>query len=218
MAEYMSKREHIIEMGIKGFFDTYPFKHKQAIEILQILEKKYDLDKISLFIAKIRDICEGAACLLEQPDYKTYKNDRKSMMALLEKSKQLMDAICDDRAPIVRFITFQRLVSFNEEYETGSELASDCQEMAVQVALMIGILIRKLKQLDLRNEKAVKGRPTADGKGIVKEIAKAWEKCFEKRPTMYAGNDFEDILKIVLEGLKLKYEYPQRKIKDALKK
>jgi len=218
MSEYMTKREHIIEMGIKGFFDNYPFTHKQAITILCMLEKKYDLDKISFFIANVRDICEGAACLLHQPDYKTYKNDRKLMMSLLEKSKQLMDDICDHRAPMVRFITFQRLVSYNEEYETGSELASDCQEMAVQVALMIGILIRKMKQLDLRNEKALKGRPTADSKGIVKEIAKAWEKWFGKKPTMYAGNDFEDILKIVLEGLKLKYEYPQRKIKDALKK
>jgi hypothetical protein len=63
-----------------------------------------------------------------------------------------------------------------------------------------------------------KGRPTADSKGIVAEIAKTWERCFYKKPTKYLEGLFVDVVKIALEGLNLKYEFPQRKINAALKK
>ncbi len=203
--------------GISGFFNSYPLTHEQAYEIKELLKAKCDSQSVKRFIMKLRDILEGAACLLDQPDYKTFKNDRKIMMTALEKSKQLTEAICDANAPITRFTNFHQLLSYNDEYETGSELATDCQELALTVSLMLGMLIRKLKILDVRNEKALKGRPTADSKGIVAEIAKAWESCFNKKPTNYAGGPFDDVIKIVLKGLNLPFEYPQRKIKEGLR-
>ena len=58
--------------GISDFFDSYPFTHEQAFAIKAILERKFDSQSAIRFIMKLRSILEGAACLLDQDDFKTY--------------------------------------------------------------------------------------------------------------------------------------------------
>lgn len=197
--------------GISNFFNNYPFTHEQAFEIKRILEKKFDSQNIIRFIMKLRFILEGAACLLNQQDYKTYKNDRKAMLAIMKKSSDLLDSIRNGRS--LRYLdNFSVLLN-----EKRSELEIECLELAATTGNLLSILIRKLKNLDDTNEQRIKGRPNADSKGIVAEIARIWESCFNKKPTQYNDGSFVDVVKVVLEGLKLKYEYPQRKIKAAVK-
>jgi hypothetical protein len=193
-------------------FDCYPFTLEQAVKIKRILEKKFDPACVERFVDELRSCCEGAACLLGQPDYKTYKNDRKSMMAFLEKSSELLNTIRKGRG-VYRLSTFSLLLD-----DKRSELGFECQELAVTTGNLLSILIRNLKRLDDTNERHMRGRPSADSKGIVAEIARTWEACFNKKPTKYLEGVFVDVVKIVLEGLNLKYEYPQRKINAAFKK
>ncbi len=204
-----SKREHLA--NIENYFDCYPFTHEQAYEITRILKSKFDLKSVNEFICELRDICEGAACLLDQPDYKTYKNDRKSMLAIMKKSSDLLDSIRKGRS-IYHLENLSILLN-----DKRGELDFECQELAVTTGNLLSILIRKLKSLDDTNEQRIKGRPNADSKGIVAAIARIWESCFHEKPTKYLEGAFVDVVKITLEGLKLKYEYPQRKIKAAIK-
>ena len=99
-------------MKISNYFDCYPFTHKQAFEIKNILERKFDPESVMGFINELRDCCEGAACVLAQPDFKTYKNDRKSMLALLEKCSELLDTIRMGHG-IYNLSTFTLLHDFN---------------------------------------------------------------------------------------------------------
>lgn len=194
------------------YFDCYPFTHKQALDIKNILERKFDTESVKRFINELRSCCEGAACLLDETDFKTYKNDRKSMLALLKKSSELLDTIRKGRG-------IYHLSTFSQFLDDGlSELGYECQELAVTTGNLLSILIRKIKQLDNLNEQQRKrGRPTADSKGIVAEIARIWKTCFDKKPTKYIGGPFEKVVQKVLEGLNLTYEDPRRKISDALK-
>ena len=207
---YKSKREYILD-GIKGCFDTYPFTHEQAFDILHVLEKNYDLDRVATFIWKIRFCCEGAACLLDQPDYRTYKNDRKSMLRTLEKSKELLDAITDSRG-LYRISNYAALLG-----QEHVRPADECSKLAKATHALLEVLIDKIREFDNLNEQTMKGHPIADSNGIVREIAKAWESSLGVRPTQYAGGPFEDVVKVVLKGLNMTHEYPQRKIKAALK-
>jgi len=197
-------------------FDCYPFTREQAITIKKILVKKFNPECVEKFTNELRSCCEGAACVLDQPDFKTYKNDRKSMMVLLEKCSELFDTIRMGRG-IYNLSTFTLLDNFNTPGDKPGILSRECQELAVTTGNLLSILIRKLKELDDSNEQRMKGRPSADGKGIVTEIAKIWETCFNKKPTKYIDGLFADVVKIVLEGLNLKHEYPERKIRAALK-
>ncbi len=183
-----------------------------AEEIKNILKRKFDPERIKKFIHELRDRCEGAACLLDQPDFKTYKNDRKSMLAFLEKSSELLDTIRKGRG-VYNLSTFSKLLD-----EKRSALEYECQELAVTTGNLLSILIRKIKQLDDSNEQRLKGRPSADSKGIITEIAKIWETCLGQRPTKYRYGPFADVIKIVLEGLNLPWKDPQRKIDEAFKK
>ncbi len=198
--------------GISNFFNCYPFTHEQALEINKILEKKFDSKNVIRFIIKLRSVAEGATCLLDQTDFKTYKNDRKSMLALLGKCSALLNSIRDGRG-IYHLSNYTLLIDAKRQQNDA-----ECQELAVIVGDLLSMLIRKMKLLDDSNEKHLKGRPTADSKGIVTEIAKIWETCFNKKPTKYSGGPFEEVVQIVLKGLNLPYEYPQRKIRSALKK
>jgi hypothetical protein len=198
-------------MEISNYFDCYPFTHEQAYEIKNILERKFDPECVKKFICELRDCCEGAACLLDGTDYKTYKNDRKSMLAFLEKSSELLDTIRKGQG-IYRLSTFSQLLD-----DDLSGLGYECQELAVTTGNLLSILIRKIKCLDDSNEQRLKGRPSADSKGIVAEIARIWETCFDKKPTKYIGGPFVEVVQKVLEGLNLKYESPERKIRAALK-
>jgi hypothetical protein len=195
------------------YFDRFPFTTKQAVEIKSILERKFDPECVKIFIKKLRFCCEGAACLLDQADYKTHKNDRKSMLAFLEKSSELLNTIREGQG-IYRLSTFSQLLD-----EDLDGLGGECQELAVTTGNLLSILIRRLKRLDTLNEQhRIKGRPGADSKGIVAQIARIWETCFDKKPTKYIGGPFVEVVQIILEGLNLQYEYPQRKILAALKK
>lgn len=196
--------------GISNFFDDYPFTHEQAREITTFLGRKYDRQDIIRFIMKLRFILEGAACLLDQPDSKTYRNDRKSMLAILEKSYQLLDAIRQGRA--YRIPNYTVLL---DDDLVG--LDSECRELALTTGDLLGILIRKMKKFNEATEQRISGRPPADSKGIVRHIAKAWEEAFGKKPTRYPESAFAEVLEIVLKGLNITYKYPRRKIKDALK-
>jgi len=198
-------------MKIENHFDCYPFTHKQAYEIKRILKTKFDPESVNEFISELRDICEGAACLLDQQDFKTYKNDRKSMLTIMEKSSDLLDSIRKGRS-LCRLENFPVLRN-----DKRSELDFECQELAATTGNLMSILIRKFKNLDDINKQRIKGRPNADSKGIVAEIARIWELCFNKKPTQYNEGAFVDVVKVALEGLKLKYEYPQRKIKAAVR-
>jgi hypothetical protein len=197
---------------ISSYFDCYPFTHEQAFKIKNILEQEFDLECVKRFICELRDCCEGAACLLSQTDFKTYKNDRKSMLSFLKKCEDLLNTIREGRGPIYHLSSFSKLLN-----EKRSELEFECQELAVVTLDLLSMLIRKIKHLDDSNENRLKGRPKADSKGIVAEIAKIWENCFDKKPTKYLGGPFEQVVQIVLKGLNLRYEYPQRKIHEALK-
>jgi hypothetical protein len=208
--EIEEMRKELLE--IPGYYDCYPFTHEQAFEIKDLLIlNKFKPAQVMRFIVELRDCCEGAACLLDQPDYKTYKNDRKSMVALLEKSYALLDDIRSGRA-IRQLSDFSALDDCSRSLE-----CSECQELAVTTGNLLSLLIRKLKRLDDSMGQRFKGRPNADSKGIVAEMAKTWERCFYKKPTKYLEGLFVDVVKIALEGLNLKYEYPQRKIKAAFK-
>lgn len=199
-------------LEISNHFDCYPFTHDQAFKIKNILETKFDPECVRKFIYEVRDCCEGAACLLDGTDYKTYKNDRKSMLALLEKSSDLLETIRKGRG-IYYLSTLSQLLD-----DDLSELGSECQELAVTTGNLLSILIQRLKRLDTLNEQhRRKGRPSADSKGIVAKIARIWETCFDKKPTKYIGGPFVEVVQNVLEGLNLQYEYPQRKILAALK-
>jgi hypothetical protein len=198
-------------------FDCYPFTREQAITIKKILVKKFNPEHVEKFTNELRSCCEGAACVLDQPDFKTYKNDRKSMSALLEKCSELLDTIRMGRG-IYNLSTFTLLDNFNTPGDKPGMLYRECQELAVTTDNLLRILIRKLKELDDSNEKRMKGRPSADSKGITAEIARIWETCFDKTPTKYIGGPFVEVVQIVLEGLNLPYEYPERKIRAALKK
>lgn len=199
-------------MEISNHFDCYPFTHEQAFEIKNILEKKFDPECVEKFIYQLRDCCEGAACLLDQTDFKTYKNDRKSMLALLEKCSKLLNSIREGRG-IYHLSTFALLIDDKRQQDD-----TECQELALIIGDLLSIFIRKIKLFDDSNEQRLKGRPPADSKGIVAEVAKIWESCFDKKPTKYIGGPFTEVVQIVLKGLKLTYEYPQRKIHKALKK
>ncbi|MCK9362173.1 MAG: hypothetical protein M0P74_01000 [Syntrophales bacterium] len=198
-------------LEIPGYYDCYPFTHRQAYDIKDLLLlNKFEPAQVMRFIVELRDCCEGAACLLDQPDYRTYKNDRKSMVTLLEKSYALLNEINEGRL-IRQLSSFSAFDVHNPEY-------GECQELAVTAGNLLSILIKKIKRLDDSMGQRFKGRPTADSKGIVAEIAKTWERCFYKKPTKYLEGLFVDVVKIALEGLNLKYEYPKRKIHAALKK
>jgi len=199
-------------MKIENHFDCYPFTHKQAYEIKRILKTKFDPESVNEFICELRDICGGAACLLDQQDYKTYKNDRKAMRGIMKKSSDLLGNIRNGRS-LRHLDNFSALLN-----EKRSELELECQELAATTGNLLSLLIRKLALLDDTNEHRIKGRPNADSKGIVAEIARIWVSCFNKKPTQYNDGPFVDVVKVVLEGLELKYEYPQRKIKAAVKK
>lgn len=207
----MDKKMNTGMEEFSNHFDGFPFSHEQAFEIKNILERKFDPECVKRFIHELRDCCEGAACLLDQTDFKTYKNDRKSMLGILEKSSELLDRIRKGRG-IYHISSFSKLLN-----EKRSELELECQELAVTTGNLLSMLIRKIKQLDDSNEQRLKGRPSADNKRIVTEIAKRWESCFNKKPTKYLAGPFEEVVRVLLKGLNLKYEYPQRKISEALK-
>ncbi|MDD3847456.1 MAG: hypothetical protein PHC90_13995 [Syntrophorhabdaceae bacterium] len=204
--------------GVSSFYDDYPFTHEQAREIKMKLKGKYDHKDVTRFIMKLRFVLEGAACLLDQTDSKTYRNDRKSMLAILEKSYKLLDAI--RQGQVGRIPNYTVLLD-----DDLSELDGECRELARTTGDLLSVLVRKMKKLNELIEQQVKrsagslhGRPTADSKGIVKHIAMAWEEAFREKPTQYPDSDFADVLKIALIGLNLTHEYPRRKLKDALKK
>lgn len=199
---------------ISKYYDGFPFTHEQAFKIKDILLLNYPLKQVNLFINELRNIAEGAACLLDMPDYKTYKNERKSLVALLEKSHDLLEQIRNPDAKYHKILT--RPSNFDAlNNNSGADI--ECLELAVTTGNLLSMLIRKIKSIDDTNIKRFKGRPTADSKGIVSEIVKAWEDCFEQTPSNYAEGPFYDVVKIVLEGLNLPFEFPQRKITQALK-
>ena len=204
------RKKHLME--IENYFDCYPFTHETAGRIKDGLKQKYDAESVKRFIYEIRDCCEGAACLIDQPNCKKFNNKRKSMLAILEKSNQLLDSLRQDNG-IYRNSNFSDLLE-----QKHAELGLECQELAVTTCSLLGILIQKLKSFDELNEQRIKGRPTADSMGIVAKIAAIWESCFLEKPTQYIDGLFAEVVQIVLEGLNLPYEYPQRKIKDALRK
>lgn len=195
-----------------GHFDCYPFTREQANRIHRILVKKYDAALVDKFIDEVRDCCEGATCLILQKDKKTFQNDRKAMLRILEKSERLLDEIRNGRG--VWYVkNYAELV---DGKRAGLEF--ECQELAVTTGNLLSILIRKLRLFDTEiEEKTKRGRPTADAQGIIKDLAGRWEKCFGKKPTKYLGGPFTDVVNIVLKGLDLRYEYPDKKIREALK-
>lgn len=200
------------KMKISDYFDCYPFTHEQAYEIKNILERKFDPKNVDEFIEDLRFCCEGATCLLNQSDFKTYKNDWKSMMALLEKSAELLDQLRKSRG-ISYFATYSSLMD-----DKRGELGSECQELALITGDLLSILIRKIKQLDDSNEQRIKGRPNADNKGIIAEISNIWEIHFGKKPTKYRDGPFAEVVQLVLDGLRLPSKDPTRAINAALKK
>ena len=205
-----------------GHFDCYPFTREQANRIHRILVKKYDAALVDKFVDEVRDCCEGATCLIlqkdeknfqnDRKDRKTFQNDRKAMMRILEKSEKLLDEIRNGRG--VWYVkNYAELV---DGKRAGLEF--ECQELAVTTGNLLSILIRKLRLFDTEiEEKTKRGRPTADAQGIIKDLAGRWEKCFGKKPTKYLGGPFTDVVNIILEGLKLPYKYPDKKIREALK-
>ncbi len=194
------------------YFDTYPFTREQANEIYDVLKRNFDSEQIDRFIDEIRDCCEGATCLIHQMDNKTFQNNRISMMRILEKSRDLLDEIRKDRG-ICQFSTYSRLL----DNDIG-KLGYECQELAVTTGNLLSVLIQKLKEVDGKvQEHRKKGHPTADSMGIVREIADRWARCFGKKPTKYMGGPFADVVKIILEGLNMSFQYPEKKIRDTLK-
>ncbi len=195
------------------YFDTYPFTRAQANRIHEILKGRFDAERIEKFVDEIRDCCEGAAALLNQKDGKTYINDRKSMLKILEKSEKLLDEIRKGRG-ITHIYNFAQLKDGKRE-----GLEWECQELAVTTGNMLSMLIRKLKSVDtlIEEQRKKQGRPTADARGIIREVASIWEKCFDKKPTKYIGGPFSEVIQVVLKGLKVRFEYPEKKIRDALK-
>lgn len=192
--------------------DFFPFTNDQISWIKEILIEKFEVENVSAFIKELCFISEGAMVLLDQQDFKTYKNDRKSMMSLLEKCSDLLEEIRKDRG-ICHLSTFSVLTD-----DDLSEERMECQELAITTGNLLTMLIRKLKQLDDTQEQRLKGRPKADSKGFANEIAKTWEKHFGKKPTSYRYGPFTDVIQIVLEALNLPCEDPQRSINAALKK
>lgn len=202
-------------MDIAQFYDGYPFTHEQAQRIKEILGNKFDPNSVNVFIDRLRFCCEGAACLLDQPDYKTYKNDRKSMLAILEKSDSLLDAIRRGRMGLYHLSNYTILNNGQL-----SEESLECQEIAVTIDNLLRILIRKIKRFDEVNEQYRKkgsGRPSADNKKIGAEIVKIWEACFNEKPKKYQDGLFGEVLEIVLEGLYGKQKDPRRTMEDALR-
>lgn len=195
-----------------GYYDCFPLTHEQAFQIKDLLILNFNQENVKKFIIELRDCCEGAACLIAQPDFKTYKNDRKSIVGTLQKSYNLLDDLRKGKA-IKHLSSFTSLYDYND-----SEEYFECQEIAASISILLGLLIRKIKRLDDTNIQRSKGRPTADSKEIVFEMTKIWERCFNQKPTTYQDGLFMTVVRIVLEGLKLEYEYPQRKVKEALNK
>ena len=196
-----------------GYFDCYPFTREQAVAIKRILESRFEAERVERFINEVRSWCEGAACLLDQPDFKTYKNDRKSMVAILEKASGLLDELGKGRLSLYHLSNW----SLSIDDELGEE-GFECQELAFTIDNLLRMLIRKIKHFDsLMEQPREKGRPSADSKGIIAELARIWENCFEKKPTKYIGGPFVEVVQIVLKGLNLPYEYPERKIRSLEK-
>jgi len=202
-------------MEITDYFDDYPFTHEQAFRIKEILKRKFNVDSVDEFIDKLRFCCEGAACLLDQPDYKTYKNDRKSMIAILKKSSELLDKIRKGRTGIYHLSSYSLLTN-----DALSAKGFECQELAASIDGLLRMLIRKIRHFDEVNEqhrKKERGRPSADNKEIGTEIAKIWESCFNIKPTKYQDGPFREVLEIVLEGLYRKHKDARRIMDEALK-
>jgi len=125
--------------GISNYFDDYPLTHEQAFRIKKILERKFDPQRVVRFIMRLRFVVEGAACLLDQPDYKTYKNDRKSMINILNKSSELLDAIREGRKKLYYCSNYALLCD-----DTIGVEATECQEIAVLIDGLLRIFIRKI--------------------------------------------------------------------------
>lgn len=207
----MVKKNELWQQEFAQFFDCYPFTHETAFRLKDLLILNFNEEQVRQFIEELRDCCEGAACLLAQPDFKTYKNDRKSIVNTLGKCERLLDDLRKGRA-LKHLSSFESLYEYNE-----TDVYLECQEIAVTTLNLLRMLIRKIKQLDDSNILRFRGRSTADSKGIVLEIKQIWEKYFHQTPTDYADGLFMEVVQIVLEGLNLPCKDPRRKIKEAIK-
>ena len=182
-------------------------------ELIKESLKNYNPESVKIFIEKLCDCWQVACCLLDQPDTKTYRNDRRSMLNILEKSSELLDTIRKGYPGLYHLSKYSLI---NNQTLAAEHL--ECQELAVTTDNLLRLLIKKIKRFDyLLNEQIHKGRPSADSKEIVTEIAKIWESCFSEKPSQYRDGPFVTVIKIIFEGLNLPSKDPQRSIRAALK-
>lgn len=202
----------------KHIFDYHPrFTEEERNELLKILNK-FPKEKVEIFINLL---------LIKCNDYRIFlKQNRKPQIR-----REITDALPVLKKALRQIKCLQNIGELGERLESVPRGRKNGQKESYQhlhldifkrVMFDVPILLSKSeKYLDglisvleeVNPERPNRGRPSTEG-GFAQAVNDIFTECFEEEPSKWREGILSQILKICLNGMGLKSEDPERRLKS----
>jgi len=218
---------------IKDLCGGWMFDLVEREALTDILKDKFDSKQIDTFLKLLQWICFQMKIWKEDlPSYQDVKGYAEPILNSIKKTTDYLSLL--EKEQIAKGIPFgfpNFIGSDRERYlVVDGEVVSILDNRhhnskhvlnIIQTAKTAIPLLEELQsqfERQLREWKGEPVKPTADSHSFVFDIAKRYFEIFHIMPTTTKKGTFDKVVCIALKSVNLPFEYPERKVRAAVKK
>ena len=218
---------------IKDLFGGWMFDLVEREALTDILKDKFDSKQIDTFLKLLQWICFQMKIWKEDlPSYQDVKGYAEPILNSIKKTTDYLSLL--EKEQIAKGIPFgfPNFIGSDREKHlfAGGKVVSTLDNRhhnsnhvlnIIQTAKTAIPLLEELQsqfERQLREWKGEPVKPTADSHSFVFDIAKRYFEIFHIMPTTTKKGTFDKVVCIALKSVNLPFEYPERKVRAAVKK
>ena len=218
---------------IKDLCGGWMFDLVEREALTDILKDKFDSKQIDTFLKLLQWICFQMKIWKEDlPSYQDVKGYAEPILNSIKKTTDYLSLL--EKEQIAKGIPFgfPNFIGSDrvKHLFVGGEVVSTLDNRhhnsnhvlnIIQTAKTAIPLLEELQsqfERQLREWKGEPVKPTADSHSFVFDIAKRYFEIFHIMPTTTKKGTFDKVVCIALKSVNLPFEYPERKVRAAVKK
>ena len=218
---------------IKDEFGGWMFDLDEREALTDILKDKFDSKQIDTFLKLLQWICFQMKIWKEDlPSYQDVKGYAEPILNSIKKTTDYLSLL--EKEQIAKGIPFGfpnfigsdrerylvvdgKVVSILDNRHHNSKHVLNIIQTAKTAIPLLEELQSQFER-QLREWKGEPVKPTADSHSFVFDIAKRYFEIFHIMPTTTKKGTFDKVVCIALKSVNLPFEYPEKKVRAAVKK
>ncbi len=218
---------------IKDLCGGWMFDLVEREALTDILKDKFDSKQIDTFLKLLQWICFQMKIWKEDlPSYQDVKGYAEPILNSIKKTTDYLSLLEKEKLAKGIPFGFPNFIGSDREKHlfAGGKVVSTLDNRhhnsnhvlnIIQTAKTAIPLLEELQsqfERQLREWKGEPVKPTADSHSFVFDIAKRYFEIFHIMPTTTKKGTFDKVVCIALKSVNLPFEYPERKVRAAVKK